>query len=277
LNKPATITLYNITEKSPKIMKDGVECTTCKIISFTNGTLVFTVSGFSTYTVVEGSNTVTNSSSSGGGVSSSQNSSATVSSGSSNVSSGSIAGGTGYVNIKPLSITMNDPMVKTLQQKLNARGYTIASSGPGSKGNETNYFGKATQTSLKQYQCAVMKVCSGVSYGVLDQLTYISLFGINATTTVAPNTQVPVPASAGKYVFNRTLSLGSTGEDVRQLQIFLNNKGYTIASSGPGSKGNESSYFGNATKKALARYQADNKIYPSAGIFGPLTRSFVNK
>lgn len=283
LNKPATITLYNITEKSPKIIRDGVECTTCKIISFTNGTLVFTVSGFSTYTVVEGDTGSTSSSggSSGGTSSNSQNSAVSTPSSSSgsvavsNNSSNSTSGGVGYANIRPLSITMNDPLVKSLQQKLNAKGYTVTASGPGSKGNETTYFGKATQASLKQYQCAVMKVCSGVNYGVLDQLTYISLFGITATTTVAPS--IPVPAGAGKYVFTKTLSLGSTGEDVRQLQIFLNSKGYTIASTGPGSKGNESSYFGNATKKALAKYQADNKIYPSAGLFGPLTKSFVNK
>jgi peptidoglycan hydrolase-like protein with peptidoglycan-binding domain len=192
-------------------------------------------------------------------------------------SASSISGGAGYASIRPLSITMTDPMVKTLQQKLNARGYTVTSSGPGSKGNETTYFGKATQTSLKQYQCAVMKVCSGASYGVLDQLTYISLFGVTATTTVAPNTQTPVPSSSGKYIFTKTLSLGSNNEEVRQLQIFLNNKGYNVTSSGPGSKGNETTYFGNATKKALIKYQTDNKIYPSSGLFGPITRGFVNK
>jgi hypothetical protein len=292
LNKPATITLYNITQKSPKIIRDGVECTTCKIISFTNGTLVFTVSGFSTYTIVEGDTGSSGSVSSGGGGGSSssgggsgggssapivQNASSPTVTNTSASSASSISGGAGYASIRPLSITMTDPMVRTLQQKLNARGYTVTSSGPGSKGNETTYFGKATQTSLKQYQCAVMKVCSGASYGVLDQLTYISLFGVTATTTVAPNTQTPVPSSSGKYIFTKTLSLGSNNEEVRQLQIFLNNKGYNVTSSGPGSKGNETTYFGNATKKALIKYQTDNKIYPSSGLFGPITRGFVNK
>lgn len=292
LNKPATITLYNITQKSPKIIRDGVECTTCKIISFTNGTLVFTVSGFSTYTIVEGDTGSSGSVSSGGGGGSSssgggsgggssapivQNASSPTVTNTSASSASSISGGVGYASIRPLSITMTDPMVRTLQQKLNARGYTVTSSGPGSKGNETTYFGKATQTSLKQYQCAVMKVCSGANYGVLDQLTYISLFGVTATTTVAPNTQTPVPSSSGKYIFTKTLSLGSNNEEVRQLQIFLNNKGYTVTSSGPGSKGNETIYFGNATKKALIKYQTDNKIYPSSGLFGPITRGFVNK
>ena len=46
LNKGATVTLYNITATNPKIMKDGVLCTTCTIVSYTNGTLVFTVPSF---------------------------------------------------------------------------------------------------------------------------------------------------------------------------------------------------------------------------------------
>jgi hypothetical protein len=54
LNRPAQITLYNITEKKPKILKDGSTCTTCTINSFSNNTLTFTVTGFSTYEVVEG-------------------------------------------------------------------------------------------------------------------------------------------------------------------------------------------------------------------------------
>ncbi len=55
LNKPATITLYNIDEKNPRILRDGVVCSEpqCKIESFSNGVLVFTVSGFSLYTVEE--------------------------------------------------------------------------------------------------------------------------------------------------------------------------------------------------------------------------------
>ncbi len=55
LNKPATITLYNVDEKNPRILKDGVVCSEpqCKIESFTDGTLVFTVTGFSVYTIEE--------------------------------------------------------------------------------------------------------------------------------------------------------------------------------------------------------------------------------
>src|SRR3989344_5617400 len=49
--------------------------------------------------------------------------------------------------------------------------------------------------------------------------------------------------------FTRNLTVGSTGSDVKTLQQFLNGKGYTVASSGPGSAGNESMYFGPATRR----------------------------
>lgn len=76
--------------------------------------------------------------------------------------------------------------------------------------------------------------------------------------------------------FSRNLTVGSTGSDVTDLQKFLNGKGYTVSSSGPGSVGNESSYFGPATRAALAKYQAANGISPAVGYFGPVTRTKVN-
>lgn len=55
LNKPATITMYGITEKNPRIKRDGVVCDEpqCKIETFTDGVLTFSVSGFSLYEVEE--------------------------------------------------------------------------------------------------------------------------------------------------------------------------------------------------------------------------------
>lgn len=81
--------------------------------------------------------------------------------------------------------------------------------------------------------------------------------------------------SVEAQVFDRSLTLRSTGEDVRRLQEFLNASGYVVSTDGAGSLGNESSYFGALTRKALASFQAANNIYPSVGYFGPLTRSFI--
>ncbi|MDE1941228.1 MAG: peptidoglycan-binding protein, partial [Patescibacteria group bacterium] len=78
-------------------------------------------------------------------------------------------------------------------------------------------------------------------------------------------------------VFNRDLTLGSTGADVRSLQVWLNAHGYLVAAAGkPGSPGNETDLFGSATQAAIMSLQRDNDIKPAAGYFGPLTRAYVN-
>jgi len=50
-DKPATLTMYGLTSPgTPIILKDGVECgTECNVTSYADGTLVFTVAGFSVY------------------------------------------------------------------------------------------------------------------------------------------------------------------------------------------------------------------------------------
>ncbi len=77
------------------------------------------------------------------------------------------------------------------------------------------------------------------------------------------------------YNWTRDLTLGSTGADVKALQQFLNGHGAQVAASGAGSAGNESEYFGQLTKAALATFQAANGISPAVGYFGPITRSYI--
>ncbi len=71
--------------------------------------------------------------------------------------------------------------------------------------------------------------------------------------------------------FTRDLTMGSTGDDVKCLQQWLNSHGYTVATTGAGSMGNESTYFGPATQAALSRFQTTAGVSPAAGYFGPLT------
>ena len=68
-----------------------------------------------------------------------------------------------------------------------------------------------------------------------------------------------------------------TGEDVKELQKFLNGDGFPIAPTGVGSKGNETTYFGLATKTALIKFQKENNISPAVGFFGAITMKRVNK
>lgn len=53
LNVSARITLYDIEFNSPKILLDGSNCTSCNIISYDGSTIVFNVSHFTIYEVVD--------------------------------------------------------------------------------------------------------------------------------------------------------------------------------------------------------------------------------
>lgn len=77
------------------------------------------------------------------------------------------------------------------------------------------------------------------------------------------------------FQFYRNLTLGSHGEDVLALQKYLNTHGSVLATSGPGSSGNETTYFGPITQKALASFQSAHSILPASGYFGPITRAYI--
>ncbi len=94
-----------------------------------------------------------------------------------------------------------------------------------------------------------------------------------------------VPLSLNAYTFTRSLSVGSTGEDVRQLQKYLNSNVLTrISETGPGSPGSESDYFGEKTKQAVIKLQdmfAPLVLYPAgltagSGYVGLNTIAFLN-
>lgn len=88
---------------------------------------------------------------------------------------------------------------------------------------------------------------------------------------MTPFNQSPKP-----ILFTKDLELSSNDSEVKLLQQFLNNNGYIIAPSGPGSIGNETTIFGYATRAALIRFQTDNSILPAEGYFGEVTRGIVN-
>ncbi len=75
------------------------------------------------------------------------------------------------------------------------------------------------------------------------------------------------PFSVSAIIINN-LSLGSRGEEVKELQTTLIDLGY-LATSVTG-------YFGQATKNAVTQYQKDNNI-TSSGYFGPITRTSLQK
>ncbi|PIS04586.1 MAG: hypothetical protein COT81_05820 [Candidatus Buchananbacteria bacterium CG10_big_fil_rev_8_21_14_0_10_42_9] len=83
--------------------------------------------------------------------------------------------------------------------------------------------------------------------------------------------------STTAYFFTRDLEFGDEHQDVLELQRYLNNTGFTVAFSGAGSPGNETTYFGRATQSALASFQQAKGISPAVGYFGPITRGVINQ
>jgi hypothetical protein len=79
---------------------------------------------------------------------------------------------------RPLVVGSTGPDVLKLQQMLNGAGFTIADSGPGSPGQETEMFGLLTQEAVRKFQCAQDIVCSGTpanGYGVFGPRTTAAL------------------------------------------------------------------------------------------------------
>ena len=161
-------------------------------------------------------------------------------------------------NLTNLAYGTRNASVLQLQNLLIQAGYL-------QQGYNTGYYGPLTRDALNKYKLApqsqiITKPCVPAS---------------SFTTTSR------LPQS---HVFTRVLKLGSTGTDVKYLQIFLNDNGFTVTSTGIGSKGNESTYFGPATYKALIKYQeyyAKDILTPygltkGTGYFGPSTMRKVN-
>lgn len=67
---------------------------------------------------------------------------------------GRVLGASAFQFTKDMSIKRNvkDPEVKALQKFLNAKGFTVAEVGPGSKGNETDVFGPKTRDAVIRFQ-----------------------------------------------------------------------------------------------------------------------------
>jgi|GEM_PF-4116710 len=113
---------------------------------------------------------------------------------------------------------------------------------------------------------------SGQDSEVLSQV--ITLVGQKENSTI--KTGAAVSQSPAKYIFKRVLKLNDRGEDVRQLQIFLNKNGFIVSSKGAGAKGKETNFFGPATKKALINFQKKYKLKPYTGTVDSATLKFIS-
>ena len=127
--------------------------------------------------------------------------------------------------------------VKTLQEKLNAKGFD--------SGNVDGIFGAKTYAAATAFQKA-----NGLGVdGIVGKLTWAKLYDATPVN-VTPVTTQPM------------LRTGSRGDAVRKLQELLNAKGYTC--------GNVDGIFGSKTYAAVLAFQKANGL-AADGFVGPLT------
>ena len=127
--------------------------------------------------------------------------------------------------------------VKTLQEKLNAKGFD--------SGNVDGIFGAKTYAAATAFQKA-----NGLGVdGIVGKLTWAKLYDATPVN-VTPVTTQPM------------LRTGSRGDAVRKLQELLNAKGYTC--------GSVDGIFGSKTYAAVLAFQKANGL-GADGIVGPLT------
>ncbi len=82
--------------------------------------------------------------------------------------------------------------------------------------------------------------------------------------------------NGGAQYFLKNSNIGKKEVDVKMLQQFLNTHGFVVSYKGNGSPGNETMYFGPATREALIKFQKKNNIKPAVGYFGQITRNVIN-
>ncbi len=167
---------------------------------------------------------------------------------------------------KDLDVGIQGDDVKSLQKFLNSKGYTVSTTGPGSIGNETNYFGMKTREALIQFQKQNNIIPAIGYFGPLTRAVISKL--LTNTTLVNPQIISTATSTAKTNIFTYNLTLGSEGDDVTRLQTILNTQGYlTVSPTG---------YFGYLTLQAVKAYQKSKGI-SDTGYVGPLTRAELGK
>jgi Putative peptidoglycan binding domain len=114
---------------------------------------------------------------------------------------------------------------------------------------------------------------ASTSSSVVTSSTTISMIPVATPGMTTPSNAPPrtVPPDVS---FKHNRQLYDRGEDIRDLQKFLNSNGFIVTQDSNGLPGGETSLFGKLTFSFLKKFQTSVGL-PSTGYFGPLTRAFI--
>ena len=204
----------------------------------------------------------------------------------SNVSVSEVSVSTAFTKVLRFNETNDD--IKRLQTIL-ASDKTIYP-----EGITSGYFGNLTRSAIQRFQAKYGIVSGGspetTGYGAFGPKTRAKVQEIFSSVSLVPGGETVSPAptqtittSSGVVAITRTLRAGISGNDVLNLQVFLNSDPDTrVASDGVGSSGNETTYFGSLTREAVRKFQAKYNIVSEGnenttgyGLIGPKTRAKI--
>ena len=154
------------------------------------------------------------------------------------------AAGTGTANLVGLKVGDRGDGVRQVQQLLLDRGVTIV-------GGADGVFGALTQAALRSFQSAKGLTVSGS----VDQATLDALRGGNSGGGAGHG----LTNNGGQSGSLVGLTLGATGDGVKQVQTALLQAGYTV-------RGGADGVFGNATQSALKAFQTSNGLEGSGRV-----------
>jgi peptidoglycan hydrolase-like protein with peptidoglycan-binding domain len=139
---------------------------------------------------------------------------------------GGLVGGTAAACTftRPLYPGVTGADVKCLQQYLNGAGYTVAASGPGSAGNETEFFGSLTQAGVQKWQDAngIVYGSYGGYFGPVSQAKYNALMATAAggeEEEAAPSGLQGGAGSIANADWVASLNHEEVGEDEEDVEV----------------------------------------------------------
>lgn len=185
-----------------------------------------------------------------------------------------------YVLVEAIGHGDKGAKVKTLQENLNKLGYNV--------GKADGIFGDKTDTQVEKFQkakglvadgLAGQKTLAAIEKAIKELATPkpevkpvtkpASTGSTKQSVTPKPTSPAPVAPKKDELKYTRTLKVGMSGSDVKELQTALNKLKFNC--------GTPDGKYGAKTKDAVRRYQSVYLALEVDGIAGKNTFKSINK